>query len=135
MKKYYLNKLLLSLAFSIPLFATTNAQEIFTECTVKAIASSKKPTVIMVYGNYCGACKKAKKDLPTIIKSCKQADFHLCNVQDSITMGYLKKHKIITESVNSIPLFIIRNKGKHAKTEVGHPGQQKLITSINNEIK
>lgn len=136
MKKHYQNKLVLSLIFSVVFFTKTNAQQIFTECTVKNLASKEKPTVIMIYGDYCGACKKAKDDLPEIIKRFKnKVDFFMCNVQDTFTMRHLKKHKIATQPINSIPLFIIRNKAKHRHTEVGYPGQKELISKIKSHSK
>jgi thiol-disulfide isomerase/thioredoxin len=134
MQKHYLNKLVAVLGFSFFCSYSLVAapQEILADFTAQLIKKEQGPVVIFIYADYCGACNKAKEELPDVIKKCKnKVSFYQCNVQDPFGMGFLKNNSLLEKDVNSIPVFAIRNKGKLVHFQVGYPGKDKLIQMIN----
>lgn len=133
MKKHYFSRLTIVLVFSL-FFAhslESKPQEIVADYIAQLIEKNKKPVVIMIYADYCGACNTAKKELPDIMKKVgSDVSFYTCNVQDPFGMAFLKNHTILEQEVNSIPVFIIRNKRKLAYFQQGYPGKENLIQKI-----
>ena len=131
MQTHYINKFIAVLAFSFFGTVTTTPLEVMTDTTAQLIKKSQKPTVVFIYANYCGACNKAKEDLPDIEKECgKKVSFYQCNIQDNFGMGFLKNNAIVTQDIHSIPVFIIRSKGKVAHFQMGYPGKENLVNMI-----
>jgi len=133
MQKHYLNKLRAILIFNCFLFNSilSTPQEVVADFTAQLIKKEQGPVVVFIYADYCGACKKAKEELPEIIKSCgKNISFYQSNTQDHFGMGFLNSHNILEQEVNSIPLFVIRKNGKITYSQVGYPGKEKLIQMI-----
>ncbi|MCF7900199.1 thioredoxin family protein [Candidatus Babeliales bacterium] len=133
MQKHYQNKSRAVLIFSCLLFNSILSvpQEIVADYTAQLIEKNQGPVVIMIYADYCGACKTAKKELSYITKQVgNKVSFYMCNVQDPFGMAFLKNHTILEREVNSIPVFIIRNKGKLAYFQQGYPGKENLIQKI-----
>ena len=133
MQKHYLNKFLTVLGFSFlftfSLFCAP--QEVVADFTAQLIEKDKGTNVVFIYADYCGACNKAKEELSEVIKKCgKKVSFYQCNVQDPFGMGFLNSHNILQQEVNSIPIFVIRSKGKIAHSQVGYPGKENLINLI-----
>ena len=133
MQKHYLNKLVAVLGFSFFCSYSLVAapQEVVADFTAQLIKKEQGPVVVFIYADYCGACKKAKEELPEIIKSCgKNISFYQSNAQDPFGMGFLNSHNILEQEVKSIPLFVIRKNGKIAYSQVGYPGKEKLVQMI-----